>query len=266
MPEGHVTHRAARLHGKRFVGQRVRVTSPQGRFSESAERVDGKTVRAVTARGKHLFYLFSSGDAIHIHLGLVGKFRLSRRPFPEASPNARVLIWTEDHEMQLTGPNTCELLTDADIDRVVANVGPDPIADGRRGKTRFAELLRKRSIPIGRAFLDQKVVAGVGNVFRSELLFLAGIPPMVRSKDVTEQQASKLWDHTVRALKAGERAGRIVTVSQEDAGGESPAKLDNSEALYVYHREGQPCRRCRTPIRSHKIDSRFIWWCPACQQ
>ncbi len=265
MPEGHVTHRAARLHTKRFGKKSVNVSSPQGRFSDSAQKVDGSVVEKIEARGKHIFYWFSTGEAVHIHLGLFGKFRLSKSPFPEPSENARVLIWTDDHEMQLTGPNTCELLVPTEIEKVLSKLGPDPIAEGMNGLERFQTAVSKRKIPVGRALMDQKVAAGLGNVFRSELLFLTGINPHTASNELPEDQVDQLWRTIVDALKSAERSGKIVTITPEDAGDTPRSKLERNESLYTYHRDGRGCRRCGTLIQMNKIDSRNIWWCPNCQ-
>ncbi len=265
MPEGHVTHRAARIHSERFGATEVSVSSPQGRFEESAKKLDGSVIETVTARGKHIFYWFSTGEVLHIHLGLFGKFRLSRRPFPEASENARVLIWSEDHEMQLTGPNTCELLSSNEVDDVTAKLGPDPIADGLKGVDRFSAQLSKRKIPIGRALMDQKVAAGLGNVFRSELLFLTGISPHTPSNKLSDPQVKALWRAAVSALKAAERSGKIITLTQTDAGKKRRSKLGRDEALYAYQRDGEGCRRCSELVLADKIDSRKVWWCPNCQ-
>ena len=85
MPEGHVLHRAARIQGRRFNGEVVEVSSPQGRFREGADRLSGQQLDAIRAKGKHLFYRFDSGDEMHVHLGLFGKFRIQSQPEPTTS-------------------------------------------------------------------------------------------------------------------------------------------------------------------------------------
>lgn len=265
MPEGHVTHRAARLHGKRFTGEEVQVSSPQGRFSASAEQISGLVITEIEAIGKHLFYWFGDEMCVHVHLGLFGRFRLATPPFPEPSANARLLIWTDYHELQLTGPNSCDLMPVAEVDRIKAGLGPDPIIDSAGGAQRFAYGLHRRRIPVGRAFPDQTVAAGIGNVFRSELLFLVGLNPLVPANEVSEETAERLWSVAVAELKKGERVGRIVTVEPVDVGVDNRSQLEDDELVYVYKRDGQPCRRCDVEITKTKIDSRNIWWCPGCQ-
>lgn len=265
MPEGHVLHRAARQHTKLFGGHEVAAESPQGRFDQGAARLNGRTVEAIDAKGKHIFYRFEGDDVLHIHLGLYGKFRMQKPPFPEPSPNARLVMSTDDHRLHLAGPTACEVLTADEATAVVDRLGPDPILNPKDGAQQIIDRLKRRSIPIGAAILDQKVIAGLGNVYRAELLFLIGLHPFTKSNEVASDDLERLWDLSVKELKAGERAGRIVTVEPAELGAPSRAKLSADERLYAYKRDGQECRRCATLIHSADIDGRSIWWCPTCQ-
>ncbi len=265
MPEGHVLHRAARLQGKRFNGNRVAASSPQGRFDQGAARLDGQTVSGIDAKGKHIFYRFDAGDVLHIHLGLYGKFRMDTLPFPEPSPNARLLLATDTDRMHLAGPTACEVLTTDEATAVADRLGPDPILAPADGGQLMVDRLRRRSIPIGAAILDQKIIAGLGNVYRAELLFLIGLHPFTRANETPPELIDELWQLSVARLKRGERSGRIVTVDPEELGATSAAKLSDEERLYAYKRDGLPCRRCDDLIRSADIDGRSIWWCPTCQ-
>ena len=265
MPEGHVLHRAARLQGKRFNGRTVAAESPQGRFDSGAARLDEQKLDGIDANGKHIFYRFASGDVLHVHLGLFGKFRIQTPPFPDPSPNARLLLSTDRDRLHLAGPTTCEVITVDEADEVANRLGPDPILAPADGAEQMIDRLARRSIPIGAAILDQKVVAGVGNVYRAELLFLIGLHPFTKAKETPPQLVEDLWRLSVRQLKAGERSGRIVTVDPAEVGAPSKAKLKRGERLYAYKRDGRPCRRCHDLIRSADIDGRSIWWCPTCQ-
>jgi endonuclease-8 len=167
--------------------------------------------------------------------------------------------------MHLAGPTTCELLDPDQVERVLAGLGPDPILDPADGLERFAEALSRRSVPIGRALLDQKAVAGLGNVYRSELLFLIGLNPHIPARDVPEDSIARLWKLSVEELRAGERSGRIVTVDPAEVDRSRRSDLKRGERLYAYKRHGRPCRRCGSSIRSSDIDDRTIWWCPDCQ-
>jgi endonuclease-8 len=223
------------------------------------------TVDAVTAYGKHLFYHFANELTVHVHLGLFGKFRLQQPPFPEPSPNARLLLSTSDYRVHLAGPTACDVLEQPEVEAIIDRLGPDPILEPADGVEQMAARLARRSIPIGRALLDQAVLAGLGNVYRSELLFLVGLHPFVPAREVEPERVADLWKLSVDELRLGERSGRIVTVRPEEVGASSRAKLKRSERLYAYKRQGQPCRRCATLITTADIDGRNVWWCPSCQ-
>ena len=265
MPEGHVLHRAARLQGRRFRGQAVRAISPQGRFAAGASILDGQVVSGIDALGKHLFYRFDGGEVLHIHLGLFGKFRVRSRPAPEPSPNARLVLESQTDHLHLAGPTACDLLTPEEEDTLRARLGPDPILDPADGVEQFGTRLHRRSISISAALLDQKVVAGIGNVYRSELLFLAGIHPLTVAKTLDDESVEDVWRRSVAALKDGERLGRIVTVVPGEMGATSARELARGDRLYTYKRMGEPCRRCGDEIRSADVSGRNVWWCPTCQ-
>lgn len=258
-------HRAARLQGKRFKGHAISAASPQGRFAQGAKRLNGQTLEGIDANGKHIFYRFDSGDVLHVHLGLFGKFRVQTQPFPEPSPNARIVLDTETDRLHLAGPTACDVLDEDEAKAVADRLGPDPLLKPADGAEQMVARLRRRSIPIGAAILDQKVIAGLGNVYRAELLFLLGVHPFTRANEVPPETIADLWDLSIKQLKAGERTGRIVTVDPAEVGAPSAAKLTRAERLYAYKRHGQECRRCGDLIRSAEIDSRSIWWCPTCQ-
>ncbi len=265
MPEGHVLHRAARLQGKRFTGHVVNVASPQGRFRGGAERLNGQQLDDIEAKGKHLFYRFDSGDELHIHLGLFGKFRVQKLPFPEPSPNCRVLMDTETDRLHLAGPNQCEVLEPWEAEAVRNRLGPDPIQNRPDGYEDFLERLSRRSITIGKAIMVQDVISGIGNIYRSELLFQIGLSPWTRAKDVHPETVKQLWEQSVLELKAGEKIGKIITTNPSEFGVEKRKDLGRWDRLYVYKRHGRPCRRCETEILAADCDGRNAWWCPSCQ-
>ncbi len=266
MPEGHVLHRAARLQGRRFRGKTVRVSSPQGRFRDGAQAVDGHRIERIHAYGKHLFYDFETGDSVHVHLGLFGKFRVSSLPVErDPSPNCRLLMESETDQLHLAGPTVCEVLDPDGVQAVIDRLGPDPIVRPADGADRFSSRLARRRIPIGAALLDQKVIAGVGNVYRAEFLHMLGIHPFTPANEVERTRSDALWSLAVDELTAGEKLGRIVTVDPAEVGFTRRRDLPRGERLYAYKRHGEPCRRCGTPIVRTDIDGRSIWWCPPCQ-
>ena len=246
------------------------MSSPQGRFRDGADRLNGQLLETIEAKGKHLFYRFDSGDELHIHLGLFGKFRVQKLPSPgeaslAVSPNCRVLMDTETDRLHLAGPNQCEVLDPWEADEVRDRLGPDPIQNRPGGGDLFYDLLQRRSIPIGKSVMVQEVISGIGNIYRSELLFQIGLNPWVRSKDVHNETAQQLWEQSVLELKAGEKIGRIITTDPAEFGVERRNDLKRADCLYVYKRAGEPCRRCAETIVAADIDGRNVWWCPSCQ-
>ncbi len=262
MPEGHTIHRLARDLRKDLTQRNVPVSSPQGRFAESACVLDGDVVSRVEAAGKHLFMHWESDQILHIHLGLIGKFR----PYPVNDPltgEIRLRLEGEKTAWHLTGPQTCVLVEPAVVAGVLDGLGPDPLRrDGRRGD--FVDRIAGSKKAVGAILLDQDVIAGIGNVFRSELLFMVGIHPSTPSNSLTEDQADEIWNIAADLLRVGVKLNRIVTVTPEDAGA-ARWRLSDDERLYAYKREGLPCRRCGTEIVIGKVANRSMWWCPRCQ-
>ena len=267
MPEGHTIHRLARKHRQALAGHRLATASPQGRFAAGARQLDGRLLEDVEANGKHLFYRWKGGQILHIHLGLFGRFRLYRANPPEPSPNTRLVMTASETTVHLAGPTICELISPEDEEAIRARLGPDPLQTVSAGESldRFRRNLSSRRIPIGAALLDQRVIAGIGNVYRAEALFLTGIDPRIPAQNLSDEASERLWSTSVELLQLGERMGRIVTVEPGAVGARKRTDLDRHERLYVYKRRGEPCRRCRTTITSTEMAGRNIWWCPDCQ-
>jgi endonuclease VIII len=259
MPEGHSIHRYARLHRQALAGERLAVSSPQGRFSEGAGELDGQVLRGVDAYGKHLFYRWGNDRTLHVHLGLFGTFRTHRGAAPAPSAGTRLAFRAErpDVTVYLSGPVACELIDPATEDALRARLGPDPLVTEGVPPV-FGERLGRRRGPIGQALLDQSVVAGVGNAFRAEVLFLCGIDPTTPARALSSGQVDALWWSLRRLLRDGERTGRIDTAVREAAEADGPSR-------YVYRRGGSPCRRCGTPIRAWELGGRTMYACPTCQ-
>ena len=204
---------------------------------------------------------------MHIHLGLFGKFKVfgdaARAPAPTDGTRMR---WQSDvGAMHLSGPTACEIISGEQEEALRNRIGPDPLAVRKGDLDRVMSSLSRRSAPIAQVLLDQAVVAGIGNVYRAEICFLAGIDPRRPAREVSETSAEELWDLSVRLMKIGERIGRIVTVDPAEVGARKPGDLRKGTRLYVYKRAGQPCRRCSTTILSAVLATRRVWWCPSCQ-
>lgn len=265
MPEGHTIHRIASRHNAAFAGAPVEVSSPQGRFGAGASRLDGRTLEGVEAFGKHLLYRWEGRLGLHVHLGLVGKFRTHPAPAPEPSAATRLALVNESASAYLTGPMVCKLVDGAAFDAIVGHLGPDPLRPGTR-VTEFTSRVRGDPRPIGAVVLDQEMIAGIGNVYRSEVLFLCGIHPDTPAVDLSAEELGAVWREARTQLRRGVDDGRIVTVSPRDVGAARRADLPEPLRRYVYKRGHRPCLRCRTPIEMSEIAGRNMWWCPSCQQ
>ena len=262
MPEGHTLHRLAREQTARFAGAPVRVSSPQGRFAQQAVLVDGRVLDAVTAHGKHLFAAF--GDrVVHVHLGLFGKYA-SGSGVPPPPRGALRMRWVgPDGWTDLRGPTACEVLSPDEVDAVLARLGPDPLAPRPNGERAYARIARSRA-PIAALLMDQTVVAGIGNVYRAELLFRHRVPPYLAGRELGPLRWELMWADLVTLMRAGVRTGRIITTRPEDRTRRS-GRARNDDAHYVYRRTDLPCRICGTPVAMALLVARKLYWCPTCQ-
>ncbi|WP_306358075.1 MULTISPECIES: Fpg/Nei family DNA glycosylase [unclassified Nocardia] len=269
MPEGHTLHRLAKAHNKRFAGGVVRVSSPQGRFAEGAALVDGQVLTKADAWGKHLLHHYDSGLVVHVHLGLYGKFTESPLPLGEPVGEVRMRLvgagrGGEPHGTDLRGPAACEVLLEPEVDALTARLGPDPLrrdADPDRAWHRIHRSQR----PIGALLMDQKVLAGVGNVYRAEVLFRHNISPQRPGMQLAHDEWMAMWADLVDLMKVGVRRGVMVVVRPEHDHG-APSYAPDRPRTYVYRRAGEPCRRCATTVLHAVMEGRNLFWCPTCQQ
>jgi endonuclease-8 len=262
MPEGHTIHRLAKDLAGTLGDGPVHASSPQGRFTEGAALINAQPLTRSDAWGKYLFIEFGGGTIVHIHLGLIGKLRPVD---PDATPGESVRLRLEsasgDAAWQLTGPTRCEIVTPQQVEEICAPLGADPL----RKRPDVGHVIRafaRKPTPVGSLLLDQTVIAGIGNVYRAELLFIQGIHPLRPANQLTTEEVEALWAQTVFQLKRGVKLNRIVTTDPKDFG-VSLAKVEPEDRLYVYHRSH--CRRCGTELRTLKLSGRPIQFCPTCQ-
>lgn len=295
MPEGHSVHRLARQFTDVFSGQRLTVSSPQGRFADGAALLDARILVGAMAHGKHLFLHFDHGLVLHVHLGLYGAWDFGgdatfrgassigaprkvgeREVFDDgaagtAGPPApvgavRVRLAGAHGWADLRGATTCHAITEAEADAVLARLGPDPLRNLPGDKEGFITGVRARKTPIAALLMDQKVIAGVGNVYRAELLFRQGLDPWLPGRSLDAEAAVGLWEDTVSVMSDGVRDGRIITTppgywTEPAAGLPAP-----EESHFVYRRHGLDCRNCGNPVALTDLGARKLYWCPACQQ
>jgi endonuclease-8 len=260
-------HGLARLHHVRFAGTRVRVHSPQGRFATSASLVDGAVFDRAEAHGKHLFHVYGPDAVVHVHLGLYGGFTESALPVDEPRGQVRMRIVGRTHWTDLRGPTACELLTDDEAAVVRSRLGPDPLRADADPERAWQRISRSRT-SIAALLMDQKVLAGAGNVYRAEVLFRHGVPPYTPGRELSREDWDVLWADLVELMHEGARIGRIDTVRPEhepEVTGRAPRQDRHGGEVYVYRRAGQPCLVCGTHIATADLAARKLYWCPSCQ-
>jgi endonuclease-8 len=242
VPEGHVVHRLAVDHLALLGGAPVSVRSPQGRFPDAA-LVDGAVLVGTEAWGKHLFHEYEGDRIVHVHLGIYGKFTVHDADAPPPRDTCRMRITGDRATIDLVGPTTCELLDPDGKDRVTAKLGPDPLrADA--DPDRAWQMLQRRRTTIGQALMDQTVIAGVGNVYRAEVLLSHGIHPERPAAEISRSEFDALWKDLGALLRKGVRQGRIATRD-------------------VYRQEA--CLRCGGPVRRFDLGGRWAYVCANCQ-
>jgi endonuclease VIII len=267
VPEGHTLHRLARLHQRRFGRQPVAVSSPQGRFADGAATVNGRVLRRASAWGKHLFHHYAGGLTVHVHLGLIGGFTdfevSDGVDLPAPAGQVRMRMVGVGFGTDLRGPMACEVFDDLQVADVISRLGPDPLrrdADPARAWARITKSHR----PIGALLMDQAVIAGVGTVYRSELLFRHRIDPYRPGTALGSAEFDEAWTDLVELMRIGLRRGVILAVRPEHDHG-APSYAPGRPRTYVYRRAGEPCRVCGTKVRTAALEGRNLFWCPTCQ-
>jgi endonuclease VIII len=273
VPEGHTLRRLADELTAAFGGRRVSVSSPQGRFAAEAALLDGTVLEGADSAGKHLFLEFAGSQVVHVHLGLIG--RLDVRQGEAQAPVGQVRLRIEvpaDRAgsaayADLRGAIRCRLVTPTEAETARAGLGPDPLrpdADPQRAWER----IRRSPRPIGDLLMDQAVVAGVGNVYRAEVLFRQRIHPLRPGRTLRRPQFQAIWDDLVELMAHGVRDNRIDTVRSEHTpeAMDRPARTDDHGGeVYVYRRHEQACHVCGSRIRTEPLAGRNSFWCPRCQ-
>ncbi|MBD2760618.1 Fpg/Nei family DNA glycosylase [Yimella sp. cx-573] len=269
MPEGHVTHRIAGILNEHFLGMPVRSTSPQGRFEGAAE-MDGRVFERAEAFGKHMFVGFEDvPDRVNIHLGLLGKFFFADAYDPPETGAIRWRLSIDEppFTMDLRGPNVCQLRNPTEVEKITSALGPDPLRIDADPEKAWARIHRSGS-PIAVLCMDQKIFAGVGNIYRAEALYRHHIDPFMAGKFLRRTEFEAIWNDFVQLMPLGVRDGRIDTVYPEhtpEAMGRPPRVDKHGGEVYVYRRAGLPCLVCGNPVAMQELAARNLFWCRTCQ-
>ena len=263
MPEGHTVHRIANAFQADFAGRPVTVTSPQGRFNSDAALISGLVLNRARAIGKQMFLEFDGGAIVRIHLGIYGKWQFHGAADAEVTGQVRARFTAGENCADLRGPTICEVITKAEAKTVFNRLGPDPLNanSGNREAQRFISRVQASKSPLGLLLMNQDVIAGIGNVYRAELLFRAQITPHRPGNLCTSEELQAIWDDSVKLLRIGVKTGFMIT--KEKLFRKNPTKAERN---WVYKREGSPCERCRASVQIELMATRKLYWCPGCQK
>jgi len=244
MPEGDSLHRAARKL-QALVGERVAVETPHPRAAAErvAERLDGRRLLGVEAVGKNLLLRFEGGLVLRSHLRMSGRWQVRARGEAVRGTPWLVLAGREREAVLWNGP-VLELTA-----RGTRRLGPDILADPTDLAAMVGNLrLEHQARELGDALLDQRLVAGIGNLWKAESLWRARVSPWLPLGDATDDELERVLREAARLMRASVEGSR--------------------EERAVYRKAGRPCPRCRESIRSRGQgdDNRTAYWCPGCQR
>jgi endonuclease-8 len=283
LPEGDTIFRAAATLHRVLAGKQVtRFESVYPAVTRIADDqpIVGRTIESVSAHGKHLLIAFSDDLTLRTHMRMNGSWHIypAGARWQRPAREMRVLVGTHDAVAVAFNVPVAELLTARALarHRQLRALGPDLLSDAGGARAPRLETFDRREAirrlrtrgrdAIGDALLNQRVVAGIGNVFKSEILFLAGLDPFTPVSSLSEAEIDGVIDIAREQL-----AANVMSASQTlspAVGRRTTRSLDPSEKLWVYGRGGRRCRRCGATIRSKKtgLDARLTYWCPVCQR
>lgn len=272
MPEGDTIFRTARTLHRALAGQvvtRFETVYPKLSRIDHDRPIAGRTVDAVSSRGKHLLIAFSGDLILHTHMRMEGSWHVYRpgERWQRPRRDMRIVVETAAYVAVAFNVPVAELLTAGEIARheQLQTLGPDladPSFDRDEVRRRIAARGRE---PIHDVLLNQRVLSGIGNVLKSETLFVSRIDPFAAAGDLGDEQVGRLLD----------AAQRLMTMNISESPGtprgfgrRTTGSLDPNARLFVYGRAGQPCRRCGSIVQAAKsgADARITFWCAKCQK
>jgi endonuclease-8 len=273
VPEGDSIFRAARALHRALAGRTVsgfisvfpRLTNPL-----EDRPLIGQVIDRVDARGKHLLMWFSGGTVLRTHMRMHGSWHLYRPGERWQRPHGdmRIVLETPDIVAVAFNVPVAEFEPAATIDRAdpLGELGPDLLSDDFDADAAVARLRERGDIEIADALLDQRALAGIGNIYKSESLFVAGVNPFTRVAEIPVEVLARIVAAAEKLLRANVSDNRSG-MQTHSGWRRTTGRLNPGARYFVYHRGGQPCRRCGTPIQraSQGPHARSTYWCPRCQ-
>jgi formamidopyrimidine-DNA glycosylase len=253
MPEGDVVWYTARRLDQALTG-RVLTRSDFRVPRLATADLTGDVVTETVSRGKHLLTRTQNGLTVHTHLRMDGSWRV--RPAADLirdSHRIRLVLGNEDWQAIGYQLGVVELIRTSEEAKVTGHLGPDLLGPDWDCAEAVRRLGAEPDRPIGEALLDQANLAGIGNLYKAEVLFLRGVSPWRPVADIADLGAM------------AELARRLLDANKERIGQVTTGDWRPGEQTWVYGRSGRPCRRCGTPVRSGGQQDRVTFWCPSCQ-
>ncbi|HKV88689.1 MAG TPA: DNA-formamidopyrimidine glycosylase family protein [Candidatus Dormibacteraeota bacterium] len=250
MPEGDTIWRTAAVLRSGLEGKRVIAARP-----DSLTRLTGHTVTAVQPAGKHLLIHFDSGYALHSHMRMRGAWHVYRRGEAWRRPawQLRAMLETEDVVAVCFGAPTVELVRNTNA--AVGHLGPDILTDDWKAAEVVERARTLGRVAVGEVLLDQRVTAGIGNVYRCEALWQRRVNPWTSTAEISDEDLASLFETARQAMRGNLRGGRERRFPGYGKGA-------------VHGRGGRPCPRCNAAlikVRAQGEHARLTYWCPACQ-
>ncbi|HKU37354.1 MAG TPA: DNA-formamidopyrimidine glycosylase family protein [Polyangiales bacterium] len=273
MPEGDTIFRAARALHKALAGKtvtRFESVFPKLDRVDQDEPIAGRTLLGVEARGKHLLMHLSGGLSLRTHMRMSGSWHIYRPGEAWQRPRAqlRILLETADFVAVAFLVHEAEWLREADMPRSrIAQLGPDLLSGDFDLETAVSRMQARGGEPICDVLLDQRALAGIGNVYKSEVLFLAGVHPQQPVRELSGDQLRELAALAQRLLRQNVHEDAPSSITTYRGLRRTTRRADPGERLWVYGRAGKPCRRCGSAIIGTAAGKhvRKTYHCPRCQ-
>ena len=270
MPEGDTIFRAARTLNRALAGKAVvRFESmfPHLTRVHDDDRITGRLVSGVRSAGKHILMEFSGGLLLRTHMRMNGSWHIYRpgESWQRPRRSMRIVVATEDFVAVGFDIPVAEMLKVKDLRRhdELRRLGPDLLADDFDGVEAIRRIRERTGSEIADVLLNQRVLAGIGNVYKSEILFACGVSPFAKVEVLADEQISCLVSTARRFLTANVSEKPTTYTGFR----RTTRRANPKERLWVYGRAGDPCRKCGTPIsmRAQGRDARLTYWCSTCQ-
>ncbi len=265
MPEGDSIFKVAARLRPALVGRSLARFELRDRGPISS--LVGRAIEKIDVHGKNMFVHIESRWVLHVHLGMKGSWRAFPngidRMFPRASALAVLGVDRDVHVCFRAAKARLSRIDDPVLRRIVEQLGPDVLDPEFALERAVARSLAQRGRAVAEVITDQRVVAGIGNVYKSEVLFVCGLHPRTPSERVSATQWTELYTQAVTLMRANLIPGRRTTTATHKAG-RHPAGV---EPFWVYRRRAAPCLRCKTPVQRDELGdlARSTYWCPRCQ-